>query len=73
MQRGRKKLISETQPVYSYVYSMLACCCRYLDMVEPAFFYYTLAIGLNPSNNALLISRGALMYGRTEFATEIGC
>jgi len=71
MQEGpKKKLISETQPVYSYVYSMLASCCRYLDMLDPAYFYYTFAIGLDPLSDALLIARGALMYGRTQVATE---
>jgi tetratricopeptide (TPR) repeat protein len=72
MQEGPKRTpISEVQPVYSYVYSILASCCRYLGMVDQAYFYYTFAIGLDPFNDALLISRGALIYGRTQFATQL--
>jgi tetratricopeptide (TPR) repeat protein len=71
MQKGpKKKLISATRTVYSYVYSMLAACCRYLNRVDPAYFYYTWAIGLDPLNDALLTARGVLMYDRTEFTTE---
>ena len=64
-----RKLISEFQPVYSVVCSLLATCCRNLGMIDPAFHYYTMAIGLDPLNAALLIARGSVLYWRTEQAT----
>jgi tetratricopeptide (TPR) repeat protein len=71
MQKGpRQKLISEAQPIYSVVCSLLATCCRNLGMIDPAFHYYTTAIGLDPLNPPLLIARGAVLYGQSGFVTE---
>src|SRR5260370_22621688 len=38
-------------------------------MIDPAFHYYTTAIGLDPLNAPLLIARGSVLYGRTEQGT----
>jgi tetratricopeptide (TPR) repeat protein len=62
--------ISDAQPVYSLVCCMLATCCRNLGLYDPAFHYYTIAIGLDPLNHTLLTSRGALAYGRSLFEDE---
>lgn len=71
MQKGpRPKLMSEAQPVYSVVCSLLASCCRNLGKIDAAFHYYTTAIGLDPLNSPLLIARGAVVYGESGFGKE---
>lgn len=65
----RAKIISEFPPLYGYVYSMLAVCHRYLGAIDQSYLYYTLAIGLDPLNDTILVARGAAVYGHSVLST----
>lgn len=70
----KPRIISEYQPIYSVVFSLIATCCRIINRIDAAFHYYTMAIGLDPLNAPLLIARGVSIYSKSQrsqqFAAE---
>jgi len=62
------KRIEKASPPYprsllSMAISLLAACNEHLQYIDQAFYYYSVAIKLDPKNSALLVARGKLMYG----------
>lgn len=62
--------MSEHQPIYSALFSLVATCCRNVDNVDAAFHYYTIAVGLDPFNSVLLTARGASIYGQSKSSQD---